>query len=541
MVPLSIDKRSVLIFVLILLLALSIRAVFLLRGPFNTDASMAAVLTMRQAIANNYTIGPDPLAHFPQHHYSFVEKGIVYLAILPYRMLPFLGLFGTMYLIKILFIILASGIVYVFTKKVTSSRKAGLLSMLLYAVSQTGSYTESFSRWKGDAFVPILLTFSVLALLYILDMPKEKNAIRIIIAAVALGSLILCAAVWNGGIYAYAAFSFAVIGIALSYFAKKQRIILPIMVLLLILAWRILPMTGIQKSINLQLDMQPASIIGAIPEILGQLEPLAYQTSLLYHNSLLYALWVIIGFLGSFALVFITILKFAFKDHTNNEKRAYLAALSLLLFGIPFAIISTTWNSLIYLPVSILAGSSIALLSESGRKKLLKIIVFAIPLIVIFTLYQIITTPIYEGISSQFHRQLLWVSEYTPANATFLAFGGDGTAIQYWANRTTFEDSNIADNLSEMAAYYNFLYARAGNFSYLREVRPDYLLLHDIPYYNGSIFNGSNIQYLIEFALSNHTSFYYDKVNFLALYVNFSMTNQENRTIIYRLSYSNTS
>ncbi len=533
------ERRFIAAFILITLLTFFMRALPLLKSKFIDSETMAAVLIMKQTIDNNYTIGPDPLSSFPTHPYVFAEQGIIYLAVLPYRMLHFLGLFGTMYLIKALFLILGVVTVYFFSKRISSSTYAGLLGMLFYAVSQVGIFTEAFNRWKGDVFVPVLLVFSVLVLLHLIETPREQKGLRLLMLAMLLLSLLFSTLLWNGGLYADAAFGFAVLALFLEGHTRYFRNSALILAAIIAAGWMLIAFTQLHNTIGLgpltmpQLNYTASQLV----QMLGQVEPLAYQTALLY-NTVYYPFWIFVGFLGSFAILFITILRFQFPTHGRSERRAYVAALSLLLFGIPLAILLSRFNSLIFMEIAILSGSSFGLLgSATSRKLLLGLLLVVVPLTVLFAAYQILTTPEYAGISSQFHSQLLWVKQNTPHNATFLSLDGDGTAIQYWANRTTYTDTNLADNVTRIEAFYTFLNARAGNFTYLQRIKPDYLLLHQLPKIQE--FEGSNLQYLIEWAFNPNPEFSYNGVHFTLVYANFSLAKQADRILLYELSYIN--
>lgn len=528
------DRKILLLAILIL--ALSLRAFMLVGGQFIDTQTMAAVLTMKQTIANGYTIPDDPLAGFPTHPYRFSEQGIIYLAALPYGLLSFLGLFGVMYLIKALFVMLAVLVVYLFAKKVTGNFEAGLVAALLYAVSQSGVVTEAFSRWEGDAFVPPLLLLSVLAVLYLLETRKGENSRRVLLLALFVAPLILSAALWNGGVYAYAAFAFAAVAVCLTYFLKSFKAVVAILLILVAVGWAMLLGTQLFAGVNLngQSNLAHAEFRSSLVQLLGQFQLLESGTGPLY-GFLLYPAWLLTGFLAYFGLAVLTIFKFRFSNHSHAETRAYMACLALLLFGLPFAIVTPRYSSLTFMPVAVLAGCSIALVSHVGRRRLMIMLSLLVTLIIAFTVIQALTVPSYEEMVRQFHNQLIWVSQNTPKDATFVNVAGDGIAIQYWADRTTYIDSNLADNALEIMNFSDFLYARAGNFSYLLRVRPDYVLLHDIP--NDSDFNGSNVQYLIEWAFNPHPSFSYDGVNFTLVYANFSLISQENRTLIYRTSY----
>ena len=516
-----------------------------MRGKFLTVGTMAAVLAMKQTIANGYILRTNPLASFPNHPYIFPETGLIYFAVYTYRMLPFLGIFGSMYLIKILFTILGVITVFLFAKKITKNVQAGLLASLLYATSEIGMTAEAFNRWKGDSFVPILLLFSILMFLNLIENKNHYNLLKKIGASVLIiAPLIFSYYIWNGGLYAIAAFFFVLTAIITSNLIPDTKKHTLGIILLLVAAWVVFIYFHLNNAVSLgPINLTPHLFIGDILQLLGQLESAYYLPSLIYHTYLYY-IWVLAGFLSTFGLLIITIRLYKPSHKDKNQKNAYTAILAMLLFGIPFAILQYRFNSLIYLPVSIIAGCSIALIPSSWKLYMKIFIPSIIIIVLIFAIYQIISTPQYTGMSQQFHRELIWIVNNTPKNATFLNFNGDGTAIQYWTNRTTYSDTNYADNQTVVNDYYSFLYARAGNFSYLNQIKPDYLLIHQVPSINNDYnksFNGSNIQYLIEWTRSPHPNFYYDGVLFNLVYANFTPEYINNGTILFRLFYMNES
>ncbi len=531
--------------VLIIILAISLRAFFLIRGKFLTVGTMAAVLAMKQTIANGYVIHPNPLASFPNHPYIFPETGLIYFAVYTYRIFPFIGIFGSMYLIKTLFTILGVITVFLFAKKITKNAEAGLLASLLYATSEIGITAEAFNRWKGDSFVPILLLFSVLMLLHLIENKNHYNSFKKIgFFLLITVPLVFSYYIWNGGLYATAAFFFILTALIISNIipdTKKQALAI---ILIFAAAWTAFVFFHLNNAISLgPINLTPHLFIEDILQLLGQLESAYYLPSLIYHTYLYY-IWVLAGFLSTFGLLIITIRLYKPSLKDKNQKSAYTAILAMLLFGIPFAIIQYRFNSLVYLPISIIAGCSIALIPDIWKRNMKIFIPSIITIVLIFAIYQIISTPQYTGMSQQFHRELYWIVNNTPKNATFLNFDGDGTAIQYWANRTTYSDTNYADNQTVVNDYYSFLYARAGNFSYLNQIKPDYLLIHQVPSINNDYnrsFNGSNIQYLIEWTRSPHPNFYYDGVLFNLVYANFTPEYINNGTILFRLFYMNES
>ena len=527
----------------IILFALALRASFLIRGKFLTLGTMAAVLTMKQAISNGYVIHTNPLAGFPNHPYIFPEEGLVYFAVYMYEILPSLGIFGDMYLIKILFTVLAAITVYLFAKKITGRSESGILSSLLYATSEIGMTAEAFNRWKGDSFVPILLLFSVLMLVYLIEIKDTKVKIKKlgIIAGIIL-PIVFSVYVWIGGLYAAAAFFFVAISLLISYLVPSLKKQLSIMLILVVLAWLLFLSGSFNFAVGLgKVEMTTGIFQSDVLQIAGQLES-AYYLPAPFYNTAMYYVWILAGFLSSIALVLATLFKYPFAKKERSQKNAYISMFALLFFGLPFAVLQYRFNSLIYLPISIIAGCSISMMSASWRKRMKVFIPVIISVVIAFALYQIIYTPQYTGMSPRFHHELIWLLNNTPSNATFLNFNGDGTAIQYWTNRTTYSDTNFADNQTVIEDYYNFIYARAGNFSYLNQIKPEYLLIHQVPSINGDynrLFNGSNIQYLLEWTRDKHPNFYYDGVLFNLVYANFSFTYINNGTIIYRLYYMN--
>ena len=538
----EVKYKVMLLFVLVLALAVGLRALFLIRGQFIDPVTMAAVLTMKQAIANGFVIHNDTLAGFPAHKYVFPEEGIVYLAIVPYRILGFMGLFGVMYLLKVIFTVCAATAIYLFARRMTGSQKAGLLGMLLYAISQVGAYTEAFNRWMGDSFVPTLIIVAVLALLYLVEMPRDKKIRTVAAGGLVAGCLVLSVLVWNGGAYAVAVFAFTCIAIVIGdRLRRKTRLFIALGIITLV-GWVVLLASPLQGAIGLGSISMPASLFGNdVVQFIGQFEPLAYQPALLYNSMPLYLVWIAAGFLSSVWLAFITIVKFPI-EVSQVGRRAYVASAALLVFGIPFAFISPRFNSLVFMPIAILGGCMISVLDGRYRRWLFGMLAVAVALTLLFEAYQIIYTPQYAGMSPLFHRDLEIVAMYTPQNATFMNFDGDGTAIQYWAGRNTYTDTNIADNQSDVLAYYKFIYARAGNFTYLNEIKPDYLLIHQIPSNNtefNTSFYGSNIQYFIEWAYNSKPRFSYDGVNFTLIYANFSIVHLNRDILLYKLSYAN--
>lgn len=491
---------------------------------------MATVLTMEQAIASNYTIQIDPLAGFPLHQSTFPEQGIIYFVVIPYRILGFLGLFGIMYLFLVLFTILGAVMAYLLARRITSSALAGLFASLLYAISQIGVYTDSFNRWAGDSFVPIIFMVIVFLFLQFLEEWKanKRKAILLILAILVL--MVFCQALWFGGLYVYPAIIFVSITLIFYRYSSNPRIVWGSLLLLLAIAWILLETIPGLNFINWTLTLTFSHLSGQLIEFLGQFEPMAYQTATLYSNFYFSSVWFASGFLTGIFLVLVTMWKY--KPENSSQKNAYHVMLALILFGMPFALNDGRFNSILYLPICILGGCSVAGISKKHLKSYCVTVILLLMIVILFASVQILTTAPYIGINSQFKSACLWIANNTPLNSTFLTFSGDGTAVQYWGHRQTYTDTNIEDNQTKINAYYYFLTAEAGNFSYLNEIRPDYFVLQSFPsQINPNNITGTNLKYFALELAKKENAFSSDGVTMTLVY-------SQNYTLIYKISYS---
>jgi hypothetical protein len=136
------------------------------------------------------------------------------------------------------------------------------------------------------------------------------------------------------------------------------------------------------------------------------------------------------------------------------------------------------------------------------------------------------------GINANFISALGWVKNNTPQNATFLSAWPDGSLIEGVAQRQSWSDSIQSSGYG--MSFGAFLFAHAGNLTYLNSTKPDYLLVRYI-LKNESyaiateasmkpIYNGSNLQALLNGSIVNITHGYLKEV-----FIN-------NDTIIYKVS-----
>ena len=315
-------------------MAITLRVLpLVVRGQFMDFDTMAAVLTMKQTIANSYIYGTDMLAGFPTHTYFYAEAEMVYTALIPYYLTNgVLGIFGSMYLVDVLFIILGIIVVYLFAKKLTGSKQAGVFGAVLYAIAYTGIYAQAFNRWYGDAFIPVLLITSILFLLYAIDEVNLKK--KILFLSISLFPLILSYLIWSGGMYAIAGYAVVVVALMINAMLKSIKKTILIIVILMICAWTFLYITNFGEIaarigfISIGTGNPFTNLYGYLNapltfiQVLTQYNPNLYGVSNTYSGFLYggiiqkvpYLVASIAGFVCSFLLVIITLFKFSQKN-----------------------------------------------------------------------------------------------------------------------------------------------------------------------------------------------------------------------------------
>ncbi len=122
-----------------------------------------------------------------------------------------------------------------------------------------------------------------------------------------------------------------------------------------------------------------------------------------------------------------------------------------------------------------------------------------------FTSYQA------DGVNPQFLQAMDWISQNTPANSTFLDLWPDGSLVEGWGNRTSFQDSVGGENATRILQFGQFIFNTSINSQYLinNAHRPNYLLVRNFWFQElGGIAIEANItQNLSRFGYNVLTSF----------------------------------
>ena len=178
----------------------------------------------------------------------------------------------------------------------------------------------------------------------------------------------------------------------------------------------------------------------------------------------------------------------SFRDHEESERRALIATIALLLAGILLPLYNARWMSLIVIPMTALAGTSVDSFIRhigyaKGRKIVEATIVSSCVIANLFFIYLTFPAiPVQISFNLQYHDTMLWIQNNTPSNSTFLTGYLDADAIEGWANRTVYMDSFDNYSWARACNFSRFLSASAYNFSYLDKIRPNYLLVRNYWY-----------------------------------------------------------
>jgi len=481
------QKKFLLAFVFIAIVGLALRYLATYNNIYATTSEPIFLAMIRQTIANNFTRPPlNALSGFVMHN--------------PAPEQPLLTLFGAfptwqsgglinpeagIAIIQIVFALSGMAITYLLAEKITGNAKWGLFSMLLFALQPSAIVNNALYTWSGGSFVPILAALSILLLLQAM---KERTLPR---KSLLLGLSVLPLAfsvyLWSGGIFAPAAYVLAAFSIIAFKQTKSLRIASISIILVLSIGWYLFINTGIPTLMSRVEALGQPSISNLIA-LLTQTGTIATVQNLLYAQytlgsppfSLLYYVPMSCGIVFSSIMIMLCLSSFKASRYEEKEIDAFIAVFALFIAGLPFTLYSTGWASLIVLPGTVLAGISLDSFARQMRRASPTILVpmLCVYANLLFILIMFTTTLPYAFLTPQYQGTMQWIQNNTPGNATFLTWAEDGSAIEGWANRTSYTDALSFDNNQQAVANFSrFLFAKAYNFSYLNETRPDYLLV----------------------------------------------------------------
>lgn len=492
----------------------------------------------------NHLIIPTPLPHsgFPIKN-DFSEKpGLIYILLSAYLVaklfLPTITLYTIVRLIPLLFGIFGMLEAYILAYSMTKDRNISILSMLIMAILPAAVIRTQATEYRGETYAPIILGAIFIS---ILGYQKAKSVFSYkFLLSLIFGAVLLFIALvsWIGSYYILAVFGFlTIIAISFKITSSKLRAVLITLfsgIALWLLGWLLLPHLLPSYYNYLQTNKY-------MFESIIETQPVSISSIQMYLNST-----VLLAPFG--------ILLYIFRKRTNFGDLTFMMLFANLLVVALLLSAQVRWITLIALPISVFSAyfisETLGVSSASYKRIGIKYRNIARAVAVIIILSIIISsagTQLSQTASgiipNGFQSAISWVRSNTPTNSTFLTEWQEGSVIESLANRTVYVDSvDKGQNATEIYNLSRFIFAKGYNFTYLRAVRPNYLLLR-YAWYNES--HGLEIEGNLTNVSINSTN-----MHLLLNNTNSSIENagvvldkvfSNNDTVIYKVGYQNSS
>ncbi len=525
-------RKTLLLLIGILALGIAFRSVLLVQHGFYEPDVYYYYSVMQQTLQNRMIIpNPIPLSGFPVHEPYWEKPGMIYLTLLPFvflrQIIGNLSLYDFLRVIPIAWGLAEVIAAYILTYDFTKSRNAALLGALIAAVLPATVIRTEATAYRGETFVPALLAFTLILLIRY-RRPKAIGAMKFIAMNVSIALLLLAIFyIWNGSLYVYAVIG-VFIGSAMLYSLTRKP-------------WKAI--------LILSATVIGLWILGWI--LLSFIFP-GYNSFLVSHSNLLKTIFetqppnlTSLALLLGVALVFAPLGIFIYAKDSRKRKAtdyAYLALFANFIITALMLTIWVRWAFLLGLPASIFCAYGIwnvyTLLSKRNNQTLrAAFLSAAISVLFILSASVVLTQTTYWN--QQLANTFSWIASNTPQNSTILpSTWMDGSLIEGLSDRTAYTQSV---NITGAKAYSisRFLLANAYNFSFLAEIKPDYLLLERSSIndpksiekegaFGNVTLNATNLYLLLESANSTISS---GSVTLYRVYSN-------NDTIIYKVFQS---
>ena len=473
--------------VAILILALVVRLSTLTLPGFIEDDNYVYYSVMLQTIAHGMTI-TDTLSGVPPIQFN-EHPGLIYLAAVPAEVLKM----NPYWIMKILPPIVGVAevlLTYLIMEKLTKKKSAALIAALLVATIPGMIYKNLSGEWRGESFVPLLMGIMVYAMLW--GAEDSSRTLKSMAAIAVCGAISIW--IWSGGVYVIIPVVFTAIFILAYMVAGEQRALLLGTLFMVITFYLFFAIPNPYVTGAVAQNAATLTISEQVPTTL----PFLLQN---------------FGWAVIFAVIGLMIVYTA-KQLTFMKKAIILSWFFLTAF---FLSLEIRWVVLAAMPIAVLAAIGLQAflekINQQGRKIM---ILFAVGSTIILVIYWLATLAPYSE-NGGLLPAAAWLSNNTPANSTVLTLWDDGSVIEGWGHRQSFTDSMMAGQLQP--EFTRFLLARAGNYSFIEKLKPDYLVVRQIWYtekigteyytqyqaivgegnYTGSppTYNGSNFQQLL--------------------------------------------
>lgn len=350
----------------VIILAFALRLGTLVHGAFIDSESASSITSIHQILNNQIP--------------SFGEKPLLFwISVGPIMVLkPILGFNGTIFFIHGLFLLLSLALVYFFTMKITENTKYSIYAVLLFAIMPTAVLTQGFSNYIGDFYMPIIALFSLFMLILAVENYPQKVKV-LIYGIVSITFLIIAYLLWNGGAYAIVTVLGGLVAYLLSSKIGTRKTII-----LFLIATPILYLLYLHSPLYVGPDL--SNVYATYPSnlnvaVLNAIIFFSQQTGVYLEKTVvsINALsLMIIAILSSSLLYLIPTLK------TFGKKKAspWLSAIiTTFILSAPLALLDSRFESLIILPIAIIAGTGTMEIPSFKGKRKLYILLLAITLI----------------------------------------------------------------------------------------------------------------------------------------------------------------
>lgn len=438
------------ILLLILLLGIAIRLFLVItngQGFFEPD-NFYYYSVMKETLANNGLIpNPLPLSGIGIHTPYQEFPGLIYITLIPYWLMGgMVPLMLVMYAMPVIFGVLGIIVTYLITKKLFQRENVALLSAALFAVLPAAVYRTSAMQYRGESFVPVLLA------LFILWQASDNRNLRL--ASWVLVPIMLL--IWKASAYVILVIAIAYLLMFIESRPLRTQIKILATALLVVYVVGFLALAELELSTNIQ---------GTISEA----QPLTVN--------LLFIMLSYTVLLAPLAWMQI------FLDRVRKRAVLWQWLTATLIVGVPLALLQVRWIFLLGVPMAVFGGMGMHTAYRWIKNiRIGKVHISAPVLVIIFWAFALSFSTAYlweqgavVGLAPQLEATA-WISQNTPRNATFLSWWSDGSIIEGWGNRTSYVES-VNANSTRINAFARFILAHNGNYSYIKEVKPDYLFI----------------------------------------------------------------
>jgi hypothetical protein len=417
---------------------------------------------VNKTIQNGYAFPTD--GNFTGGFQFHESKWQVLIITMPYRCLRgMLTILQTAYMVKLSFVLLSILLIAWAAKEITGTYKASIWSLALFAVYPTAELMQQIPMWVGDFFTSILLLAAVL-LLYLAKKSYRQKWKSLIYAMLSIVFLITAYSIWNGGIYAVAAYSLVLVYLLVSSWLRdiKKALILSLVA------------TGIAY---LVCAVSPYSVFlfRGLPIYPNILPLLSQQLFSNWNNFTFFTIPGSIGITIFGAMISSILVILALSDFLHGKGDELLGILLLLIaIGLPMALTDLRFNSLIIMEIAIVSGISISRI-ESRMSMLMFFLLIVVCGIIIITEAGA-QAPIFSS-TPAFHSAMAWANGNTPPDSLFLTDVNDGISVEYWSNRSVYS-TYWYGSANDWHGFSDWLFSPECNSGYLLSTKADYLIIN---------------------------------------------------------------